>query len=79
MYVVPGNVERLGNSSGQEEETMKQTIVLVTQRRARNRHVGAVVFEVDPLAGDDVHPEAGEGCGTHRSRALLPFWMSFCK
>ncbi|KAI6156842.1 DUF1620-domain-containing protein [Pisolithus tinctorius] len=61
MYVVPAKSGPLGDSSGQEE-TMKQTVVLVTQRRAHNSLVDTVVFEVDPLTGDDVRAvEDGEG------------------
>ncbi|KAI5994746.1 hypothetical protein EDD15DRAFT_2547193 [Pisolithus albus] len=67
MYVLPARVGRVP-SDGSEEETMKQTVVVVTQRRAHNSLVDTVVFEVDPLTGDDVRPlEDGES-DTSRSR-----------
>ncbi|KAI5999030.1 hypothetical protein EDC04DRAFT_2584429 [Pisolithus marmoratus] len=64
MYVLPAKVGHLAD----EKETTKQTVVLVTQRRAHNGLVDTVVFEVDPLTGDDVRSvEDGEG-DTSRSR-----------
>ncbi|KAI6097855.1 hypothetical protein F5141DRAFT_1011125 [Pisolithus sp. B1] len=67
MYLLPEKVGRVVDD-GSQEETMKQTVVLVTQRRAHNTLVDTVVFEVDPLTGDDVRPlEDGES-DTSRSR-----------
>ncbi|KAI6102247.1 hypothetical protein F5141DRAFT_1242077 [Pisolithus sp. B1] len=67
MYALPEKVGHVANDGG-KEGTMNQTVVVVTQRRAHNSLVDTVVFEVDPLTGDDVRLlEDGES-DTSRSR-----------
>ncbi|KAI6105189.1 hypothetical protein EV401DRAFT_2078492 [Pisolithus croceorrhizus] len=67
MYMLPEKVGHVADDGG-KEGTMNQTVVVVTQRRAHNSLVDTVVFEVDPLTGDDVHLlEDGES-DTSRSR-----------